>query len=93
MTKYKKIIYYAISNSHIRNVDILYERIFKKNNYKISLFFEKKLNLIEYKNLNKEYEIIDIDKIDLNSVDRSYALAIFSTAQARRKSYELNIFC
>jgi hypothetical protein len=95
MTEIKNIIFYAVSNSHIRNLELLYKYIFKKKKYFITIIYEKSLNLIDINNINKEYELFDIDSIDLNFFlkKKKYIFLVMSTAQGRRAPLNLSYNC
>ena len=48
MKNIKNIIYYAVNESHLKNLDFLYKNILKNNNFSIKLIYEKELNLINF---------------------------------------------
>ena len=95
MINKKKLIFYVVSNSHIRNLELLNKYIFKKKNYLVTVFYEKSLNLIDINNINKEYDFIDINSIDLNIFFKNtkYMFLIMSTAQGRRAPFNLSYNC
>ena len=95
MIENTNIIFYAVSISHIRNLNILNEFIFKKKKIKIYLLYEESLNLINSDKINKDFEIYNIDNLDVNLFlkNKQISYAIMSTSQSRVSPFLISYNC
>lgn len=89
------IIFYAVSILHIRNLNILNEFIFKKKKIKIYVLYEESLNLIHSYKVSKDYELYNIDNLDINLFlkNKQISYAIMSTTQSRVMPFLISYNC